>query len=135
MQRELTLHKVNAFLAAVDLKAGQEWTEVVWRELARSSWVVFLASKAACQSSYVQQELGMALRDKKTILPVLWNIDPSELPDWMIRFQALDLRGATLEDLRRRVATIASQIKADKNQGLVIAGAIFVGLLLLAAAD
>jgi len=44
-----------------------------------SSWVVFLASSAACQSPYVQQELEMAIGANKKLVPIIWEISPSAL--------------------------------------------------------
>ena len=132
---ELQSHGVSAFLATADLRPGQEWTDTIWQNLNTALWVLFLASGAACESPYVQQELGGALHGRKEVIPVVWDMDPSSLPGWTNRYQALDLRGGTLGDLKMHMATIAERIKAKRTQGYVIAGALVVGLLLLASGE
>lgn len=74
VEKELRSHGVDAFMAAVSLRPGDQWAEKIWESLRQSSWVVFLASKSACESPYVQQELGGAAISKKRIVPVVWKI-------------------------------------------------------------
>ena len=54
---QLEARGLSVFMASASLKPGQNWTDEIWRHLRSSRWVVFLASRAACASPYVQQEL------------------------------------------------------------------------------
>jgi hypothetical protein len=118
-------------MASISLKPGENWSDVVRSNLKASSWVILLASKDACQSAYVLQETGMAMITDKKLIPIVWDIDPSELPGWIDRNHALNLRGATIEQIQARISQIAQMIHQDKNNGLLIAGAMIFGLIWL----
>jgi hypothetical protein len=90
---------------------------------------LFLASKAACNSPYVQQELGAALITEKKIVPIVGEIEPSELPGWMNQSQALNLAGVPPEKIRYEISRIAETIRADKRKGPLIAGLLVAGLI------
>ena len=94
-----------------------------------SPWVLFLASKDACASAVIQQEIGIALGTQKNLVPIVWNMDPSQLPGFVSNIQALDLRNATLTDAQEQIVKIANRIKANKSNGILIA-ALFLGALL-----
>ncbi len=79
---------------------------------------------------HVQQELGAALSAQKRIVPVVWDLDPSALPGWINRKQALDLRDTTWERAAERIVAIAESIKSDRAIGALVAGAILFGLFL-----
>lgn len=129
---ELITAGVSVFMAGASLRPGDDWTDRVWEELRRSDWVVFLASRAACKSEYVLEELGHALGSSKKLVPIVWDMDPEDLPGWVKTKQAIDLRGATtLEQLQTQVAEISGRIKADKRKGLVILAAMVAGVLLI----
>lgn len=120
---------LDVFLASVSLQPGQRWSEVIWANLKASKWVVFLASRAACQSPYAQQKLGAALLSEKYIIPIVWDMPPSELPGWLKERQALDLRNGSWDDLAAAVRDVAGQIMSDKQKGALLAGAIVFGLI------
>src|SRR5215213_336592 len=80
---ELTRQNLSVFMASVSLRLGEDWTEAIKANLKASSWVILLASRAACQSAFVLQETGMALATDKRLIPILWDINPSELPGWV----------------------------------------------------
>jgi hypothetical protein len=132
VHNQLTRQNVSVFLAPISMRPGMNWTSAIWSNLKQSKWVLFLASKAACQSPFVQQEIGCAISESKRIIPICWNMDPSNLPGWLNRIQALDLRGRTYEDLAHHLRKIASDISADKQKGALIAGAFLTGLIVLA---
>jgi hypothetical protein len=133
VELHLRAQGLNVFLASVSLQPGQRWSEQIWANLGASPWVVFLASKAACQSAYVQQELGAALAFEKRVIPIVWDLAPSELPGWIRERQAIDLRGGTWDDLALAVQGLANAIMADKRNGALLVGAIFFGLLWLSS--
>lgn len=131
---EMRRHELTPFMASLSLQPGVPWSTEIRRELQGSKWVIFLASRAACASAFVQQELGMALAGGKRIVPVVWEITPAELPGWIKETQALDLRGATPQQIGHHVSSIATTIKQDKTTALFIAAAL-VGAVLLFAGD
>jgi len=133
VEAHLRAQGLNVFLASVSLQPGDRWSEAIWSNLKISPWVVFLASRAACQSAYVQQELGAALASEKRIVPIVWDLPPSELPGWLKERQALDLRGGSLDDLALAVNDVAAAIVSDKQKGALVVGALVFGLFWLAS--
>ena len=125
----LVAQGVSTFMASTSLKPGAHWSRSIRENLTASSWVLFLASRAACHSAFVQQELGMALAGNKKLIPIVWDIPPSELPGWVSQTQALNIGGATGEEVRDRILEIARRIKADKIEGAIIAGALLAGFV------
>ena len=131
VNQELTRQGLTVFMASMSLKAGDNWSEMILGNLRASSWIIFLASREACKSAYVLQETGMALILGKKLVPIVWDIDPTELPGWVNRHQALNLKNATVEQIPAQIAQIAEAVKQDRNKGIVIAGALILGLLWL----
>ena len=68
---------------------------------------------------------------QKNLIPIVWDMDPSELPAWLKSVQAIDMREQTLVELQRQIVSIAQRIKEDKNQALLILGAVFLALFVL----
>ena len=125
---------LTVFKAPVSIPPGEKWTPQIFKNLKDSRMVLFLASKAACISPYVQQELGVALGMEKKVIPVVWDMDPAELPGWTNQLQALNLKGiTTLDEIRQNVSVISKQLKGDKknDQGIVIILIAFALLLLM----
>jgi hypothetical protein len=81
----------------------------------------------------VQQELGGALAGEKKIVPIVWDMDPTQLPGWVNEKQAIDMRSKGWNDLAGHVQVIAGRIKSDKLKGALILGAVAFGLLWLAS--
>lgn len=131
VHEELTRHGLTVFMASASLQPGQHWSAEIHANLRHSNWVILLASRVACGSSFVNQEIGGALLASKHLVPIVWDMDPSELPGWASRVQAIDLRGGSLEDLQAKAASIATQIRQEKNQGLLIVGAILFAVFVL----
>ena len=127
--------KVSAFLAAISVRPGMEWEPHIRANLWQSPWVFFLASRAACQSAYVQQEMGGAWVSSKKIVPVVWEMDPKELPGFLSKYHALDLRRSTVEHLQAEISSIAGQIKAEKLGGLFALGAMVAGAIWLGSQE
>jgi hypothetical protein len=128
---ELTAHGVETFMAAVSLRPGVRWGNEIQEALSASKWVLFLASRAACASAYVQQEIGQALDGTRTLIPVVWDMEPRELPGWVNQFQALNIAGMTPLETREQILAIGARIKASKSQGAWIAVALLTALVLV----
>ena len=120
---------LNVFKAPISINPGERWDEEILKNLKNSSWILFLASKEACVSPIVQQEIGVALGTEKNIVPVVWDMDPSELPGWVKNIQALDLRNMSLSEASDQVLKISEQIKADKFKGYLIVGLLIAAVL------
>jgi hypothetical protein len=133
-------HKVDAFLARVSLEGGTRWTPAIWAALMTSPWVLFLASEAACKAPYVQHEFGIALGaalagPRKTLIPVVWDMDPGKLPGWMNQFTALDLRENLAAQIGPALDHLARRVQAGKQQGAVIFAAFVAGVLAIGHAQ
>ncbi len=131
VHRHLRDEGLEVFMASVSLSPGDVWDERIRRALNEAKWVVVLASRAACDSGYVQQELGGAWLGAKKVIPIVWDMPPTELPDSIRKFQALDLRDATADDAQEQVASIADAIRLDKQKTQLIAGLVLGGLVYL----
>lgn len=133
LHRHLRAENLNVFLASVSLAPGKKWSTAVLEALRNSKWVFFLASRAACSSAYVQQEMGAAIIVRKKLIPIVWDMSPSELPGWTKEFHAINLAGATVEEVQQHLSGIASKIKTDKFWGAVLAALLFAGLIYAAS--
>lgn len=116
------------FLAPISIRPGALWKEEIFRELASSEWVFFLASESACKSSAVQQEIGAALSLKKQIIPLLLDIDPSDLPGFLGQEQAIDLRTSERR-LHEQIQEIGRKIQSDRLWTGLILGAVTIAVL------
>jgi hypothetical protein len=128
VHHQLGLQGISAFMASISLQPGDHWSASVRQNLAGSKWVILLASREACASPWVQQEIGMALCGSKRLVSIVWEFPPNELPGWAAESQAIDLRGKTVAELHDRIGAIATSIKQSQQQGLVILGAVLLGL-------
>ena len=129
--RDLTAHGLSVFMAKISLEPGDRWAAEVLQALAQSTWVIFLASKTACASPYVQQEIGGALITQKKLIPVVWQMAPSELPGWVNQVQALDIRNLTPAQIQARIVDLARRMKATRDKGVLIAAALVAGFIWL----
>ena len=98
--RRVSRAGLDVFMAAASLIPGERWSSSITSSLAASKCVLFLASKTACASPWVQQELGMAIGQAKKLVPIVWDMEAHELPGWVAELQALNLRGASPRRLR-----------------------------------
>lgn len=121
----LKMAGIDTFMAALSIAPGTNWTEAIFDNLTKANWVFFLATKNSCKSQAVQQELGASLASKKTIIPILVDIEAEELPGWVDRYQAIDIHKAP-EVLHSTIEKISDKIKVDKFWSGVIIGALIV---------
>ena len=131
VRSHLLAQGLSVFIASISLNPGERWTPQIIEQLRASEWVCLLASKNALASANVQLEVGGAIFGKKKLVPIMWDVQPTELPRWISDFQGLILTGATLENINLQVAQLAANIKESKTKGQLVAGAVFAGLLLL----
>lgn len=126
---QLRGHGLSVFLAPMSIAPGDDWAASVKAALNGATWVLVLASRAACRSPFVLQEAGAAIFGRKKLVPVIWDLRPQELPGWLSRYQALDLRSSDPSSVAKRVAVLAKFIGAKKREGAVVAGAVLASLI------
>ena len=131
VHNHLQTEKITSFMAAASIIPGDRWTKEVFNNLRLSKWVVFLASRTACNSAYVQQELGAAMIENKNLIPIVWDMAPNEVPGWVSQHQVLNLSGRSFNDLQAEVTQIAQRVRQDRTNGLVAVGALVLGLMAL----
>lgn len=119
----------SVYVAALDVKPGEKWMPAILDNLKSSQWVLCLASRAACQSPWVMQEMGAAIGAQKKLVPIVWDLRPNELPAWMQQYQAVEL-GRDEAAAKAAIGRIADQIKADKQKAMLILGFLGLGLAL-----
>lgn len=119
----LKMSGVKPFLAEMSLIPGKNWKEDVLENLRQAKWVFFLATKNSCNSQAVNHEIGATLVLRKNLVPIIWQIKPYELPDWIRDRQAVDLDDT--EKINGIIKGIAEKIKANQLlTGLIIAGLV-----------
>lgn len=131
LYKHLINENLDVFLAPISIEPGELWRDEILENLRETDWLLFLASKEACNSEYVQQELGAALGLEKKIVPILWDMSPRDLPGWIDQKHALDFRGAENTKIKAEVRRIAKSVKADIRKGYLIAGLVIAGIILL----
>ena len=130
LHRHLSQEGLSAYLATVSMAPGEQWKQVILDNLRSSTWVICLASRAACESHWVMQEMGVAIGANKKLVPIVWDVSPEELPGWMREYQAVNLGGANQEEARAAIDRISETIKSEKQKGVVILGMVIAGLML-----
>lgn len=129
LHRHLTQEGLSVYLASVSMAPGERWKQSILDNLRSSIWVICLASRAACESHWVMQEMGVAIGANKKLVPFVWDISPDALPGWMQQFQAVNLSGASQEDAKTAIVRVADAIKSEKQKGLAILGLLIAGLI------
>ncbi len=62
---------IEIYLAEHDLRPGHQLSTKIQREIERSHAVIVLLTTAAADSSYVQQEIGYALKARRYVIPLV----------------------------------------------------------------
>jgi hypothetical protein len=130
LHRHLAQEGLSVYLASVSMQPGERWQQSILDNLRSSTWVICLASKAACESRWVMQEMGVAIGTNKKLVPIVWDVPPDALPGWMHQYQAINLGGANQEEAKAEIVRISDTIKSEKQKGLAILGFIIAGLVL-----
>lgn len=130
VQNYLHSNGTRAFLAPFSIEPGAKWGEQILSNLRKARTVLFLASRAACASPYVNQELGGSLLLNKKIIPIVWNIEPEELPGWTKELEILDLRHgiANLNNLLAPIVSKAQQEKSREKMAMLIVFGLIIWL-------
>lgn len=132
LHRHLTQEGLSVYLASVSMPPGERWMPHIINSLRNSTWVLCLASRAACASPWVLQEMGAAVSGNKKLVPIIWDQPPDSLPGWMKQYQAVNLAGRGQEEAMAEIGRIAESIKTEKQKGMLILGLIVAGLFAFA---
>ena len=137
LQASLKRMGISAFMAPLSIRPGDDWSREIWDNLREADYVLFLASAEACNSPYVLQELGGAEYDKKHIVPIVWDISPSDLPGWTKRYQAMDLRGQNVFAATEKVTALIHELREGvrSTERLILALASLAVIAMIAAKD
>lgn len=130
LHRHLSQEGLTVYLASVSMPPGERWMSHIMDNLRNSTWVLCLASRSACASPWVMQEMGAAVVGKKKLVPVVWDQSPESLPGWMQQYQAVNLAASGQEEAMAAIGRIAEAIKAEKQKGMLILGLIAAGLMI-----
>lgn len=130
LHRHLTQEGLSVYLASVSMSPGERWKQSILDNLRSSTWVICLASRAACESRWVMQEMGVAIGANKKLVPFVWDMPPDALPGWMQQYQAVNLGSVSQEEAKIAIVRVADAIKSEKQKGLAILGLIVAGLML-----
>lgn len=129
--RHLQQEGLEVFLASATLPAGQKWMPSILQNLHQSKWVLCLASRAACKSPWVMQEMGVAIGNSKRLFPIIWDQTSKELPGWMQQYHPVDLAGASQEQIVAKLSEMTDTIKREKEDQqkvLIIGGLLLLGI-------
>jgi len=129
VHEHLLVHNLDVFFAPISLTVGSQWTPQIHEALRSSEWVFLLASKNALASANVQQEVGGAIFHKKKFVPIMWDLQPNELPRWIADYQGLVLTNANMEDINQQVSQLAASVKASKQNVQLVVAVVLLGLL------
>lgn len=129
LYRHLKEEGLSVYLASVSMPPGERWMPHIMNNLRSSKWVICLASRAACDSPWVLQEMGAAVSGNKKLVPIIWDQPAESLPGWMKQYQAVNLAGNGQEEAMAAIGRIAVAIKAEKQKGQLILGLIVAGLV------
>jgi len=101
---DLKTPEFDTWIDATELKAGDNWMDRIFDELARSSVLVAVITFGWLESEFAQKELQFAIQHEKRIIPVMVSeIDPEALPPTILQIQWVDLRDG---DYTRALQTI-----------------------------
>ncbi len=132
LETTLTDTGAEVFLSGSRLDGGDIWEEKIWDNLEKADVFLFLASTTSINSDYPKFEIGGAYYDSKEILPVLIDITPEQLPSIVQKYQALDFRNHTPEEIQQKIRKQGDKIfwnevkSAAKMLLLIFGGAMLL---------
>ena len=131
VKEHLEQQKLSVFLAPTGLRPGEPWSPQIFAQLNASDWVFLVVSRTSLKSANVQQEIGGALTTGKKLVPIFWDITPSEAPTWITALQGVVIVDKTPEEVNAQVAHLARQLRSQKTTGQLVAGLFLAGLVYL----
>lgn len=129
----LQIQGIRIFFADADLKPGDIISQKITQNIITSDIFLVFYSEFAQQSSYVQQEIGVALGQNKIIIPLL--LDKTKPTGMLANVQYLDLSDEQkrLSEFTRLYNFIVNN-KQTKDRNRLLGGLALVGIGILALA-
>jgi len=121
---QLNAFGLSVFLDSTSINPGQDWTQTILANLSGSPVMLLLASKNGIASPTVNQEVGWAMKQRCVIVPILWDMQPHELPPWIAKYQAVVFTGKSESEAQQQLARLMRHLAEQKNQRAVAALAI-----------
>jgi TIR domain len=87
--KDLRARGANVWIDQLDIGPGQRWDRAVEDALARCSHLLAILSPATVESTHVMDEVSVALKRDKTVLPVIHGA--CKVPFRLRRLQYVDL--------------------------------------------
>ncbi|MEO8498795.1 MAG: toll/interleukin-1 receptor domain-containing protein [Planctomycetota bacterium] len=112
---QLTKNQVDVWYDQQAIRAGDRWQELIQDALRKSSILVAVLSKDSVKRPWMFFELGAAVADGKTVIPVLIEgLDFRDLPSLIAQFQAVSASDPAEagEIVSRVIADLAKQGQA-----------------------
>lgn len=110
IERQFGESVVRVFLDEKNIRGGDSIPESIRVNIKNCSEFVVLLSKNSLGSTWVNLEIGGAYFLGKPIIAILDKISPSEMPDLLIPYKAIDLN-----QFDRYLAELAARVKGQKR--------------------
>lgn len=134
LERISYIDGIKTFFAEQDLQPGEMINRSITQNILNSDIFLLFYSESAKQSTYVQQEIGVALGHNKIIIPLL--LDETKPTGMLANIQYLDLSVETKRpsELERLYNFIVKNVQTKNQNQLIGALALLgIGYLLLAS--
>ncbi|MCK4516637.1 MAG: toll/interleukin-1 receptor domain-containing protein, partial [Spirochaetaceae bacterium] len=116
---------LSVFAFEYSIKPGQQWKQQILHAIRDSTSFLVVLSTNSIKSTPVMHEIGVALvKEKHPIVPLLVDITPDEMPDWIADRQTVSIDEFDEHTLE---SVFLPSKSASKPSALVSAG-IFFGL-------
>lgn len=126
--------KISAFLASISIKPGSPWKQEILDNLREAKWFFFLATPNSVRSDSVKHEIGGALVLNQNIIPILYDIDFDDLPDWIKEYQGVKITNTDVSELIKTLKAVSKRIKVNEFWTGILIG-VFVGVLYFASRE
>ena len=121
--------KISTFLASISIEPGKKWKKQILDNLKISKWFFFLATPNSIKSDAVKHEIGGALTTNKNIVPILYNLEFDQLPEWIKEYQGIKITNNDVSHLQKTLEKISKKIKSDKIFAGILAGVLITAVL------
>lgn len=95
LKEKLHSYKIDVFLAHEDIEGGAEWMSQIYDEVQNCEIFLILLSENYHTAYFTDQETGMALCNKKPIIPIC--IDSTKPYGFMSKYQGLQCKSSFLD--------------------------------------
>jgi len=116
LKSKLSKHGLSVFLAHEDVDGGSDWVSKLYEEIHSSKTFIILLTKNYHPSEYTDQETGIAINCKKTILPIC--IDDTRPYGFASSRQAIVCSFPFEDSIIEKIANISKMELVSKSSDL-----------------